>query len=88
VTDARDQETDSGARERVLERICARRASITVAFVLSGMMAVVALALVVFVDLPPGSQAIAVADVAIAGSVTLASGLVLRACNRHRRGER
>jgi len=79
---------DANLRERTLERVCAFRASLTVAFALSGMILVVSVLLVAVVDLPAGSQAIAVADVGISGTVALATGLVLRACNRRRRGER
>lgn len=71
---------------RALERICARRAAITVVFVLSGMMLLASLLLVFVADLSPASNVIAVVDVVITGTLVVASFGLLRLCARLRTG--
>lgn len=82
-----DSEEDVDVRRRALERICARRAAITVVFVLSGMMLVASLYLFFVANISRGSNVIALVDVVITGSICAASFTVLRQCNRLRRGE-
>lgn len=77
---------EAGFRQRLLERICARRPAVTIAFVLSGLLFVVSAAIVLFADVSRASTVIAMVDAAISGVVLVASALVLRACNRFRRG--
>lgn len=86
-----DQPTDPSSpdefRLRLLERVCARRASLTVVFVLSGMMLVVSLALLGFADMSRGSTVVAAVDALVSGGTCVASLVVLRRCNRLRSGE-
>ncbi|MFB6075209.1 MAG: hypothetical protein ABEJ89_09370 [Haloarculaceae archaeon] len=82
-----EDRSGSDPRRRFLELVCARRAALTVGFVLSGLMFVTAVALVLFADIPRGSSVIAVADAVITGVLVVATFGTLRACNRLRRGE-
>ena len=82
-----DRESPDEFRLRMLERVCARRASLTVVFILSGMMLVVSLALLGFADMSRGSTVVAAVDALVSGGTCVASLVVLRRCNRLRRGE-
>lgn len=74
-------------RQRLLERVCARRGALTIAFVLAGLLFFVSMAIFLFADVSTASNVIALADAAISGTVLVAAGLLLRACNRFERHE-
>lgn len=78
---------EAGFKQRFFERVCRRRGALTLAFVVAGMLFVVAVALLVLVDLSPASAAIAVVDAIMSGIVLVAAGGLLRACNRFQRLE-
>lgn len=81
-----DSPSDDG-RRRVLEYVCSQRVAITVVFFTSAMFLVVSLFLLAVASLSAGSRAIAIADVAITGTLCAVSLYVLRRCNQFRRGE-
>jgi hypothetical protein len=76
---------EAGFQQRFFERVCRRRGALTIAFVLAGLLFFVSVAIVVLADVSRGSQVIAVVDAAVSGVVLLASGALLRACNRFQR---
>ncbi|MFB6150627.1 MAG: hypothetical protein ABEJ40_02360 [Haloarculaceae archaeon] len=82
-----DDREDVSVRRRTLELLCARRAAVTVGFVLSGMMFFASLSLVLFADISAESEVIALVDLAITGALLAATAFVLRLCRRLREGD-
>lgn len=76
---------DAGFRQRFLELVCRRRGALTLAFVLSGLLFFVAVAIVALGDVSRASRSIAVVDAGVSGVVLVASAALLRACNRFQR---
>ncbi|MFB6229217.1 MAG: hypothetical protein ABEH88_11820 [Halobacteriales archaeon] len=74
-------------RQRLLERVCERRAALTIAFVFAGLLFSVSIAIFLFADVSPSSNIIALVDAVLSGIVLVSSGFVLRTCNRFQRNE-
>ncbi len=73
---------EQGFRERLLERVCERRPTVTIVFVFSGALFVVSLLIFAFADISEASNVIALIDAVISGIVLVGSGSVLHVCNR------